>query len=84
MSITNAVEYVASAVCRELRINPARLVWIEHYGYPSPVTPQRPRTYDRVKFGRFLPPGAELLVEQPSWRVLQIADWEDLELDPRS
>jgi hypothetical protein len=84
MSITNAAEYVATAACRELRIDPATLVWIEHYGYPSPVTPERPRTYDRVTFGRILPLISELLLQQPSWRVMKPADWRELGLEARS
>jgi hypothetical protein len=84
MSITNAAEFVATAVCRELGINPVRLVWVEHYGYPSPVTPERPRTYDRVSFGRILPPASELLLRKPVWQVMQPADWQELGLDARS
>ncbi len=84
MSITNAAEFVATAVCRELQIHPARLVWIEHYGYPSPVTPERARTYDRVTFGRILLPSSELFLQQPAWQVMQPADWQELGLDARS
>jgi hypothetical protein len=38
MSITNAAEYAATAVCRRLGIDPHHLVWIEHYpADPGPV-----------------------------------------------
>lgn len=38
MSITNAAEYAASEVCRQLEIDPYQLVWIEHYPPdPCPV-----------------------------------------------
>src|SRR5438093_12008457 len=51
-SITNEVEYLATAVCRYLGIDPLKLVWIEYYGYPAPGNPPRLRTYDRVTFTR--------------------------------
>src|ERR1700683_2515523 len=43
-SVTNVCEYLASWVCVEFEIDPSSLVWIEHYGYPDPVSPNRPRT----------------------------------------
>lgn len=50
MSITNAVEWVASQVCRAFNIEPSRLVWFEHYS--------REDTHDIVIFD--LPEGTTL------------------------
>ena len=31
VSVTNFAEHLATQVCRELEIDPAALVWVEHY-----------------------------------------------------
>jgi hypothetical protein len=81
MSITNAAEYVATAVCKKLRLGPHLLVWIEHYGYPSPV-PKLTRTYDRVTFAR-ITPDQELFFHEPNWSAMKEQDWRALGLEPR-
>jgi hypothetical protein len=50
MSITNVAEHLASYVCDLFRIDPDKLVWIEHYGYGS--TTGGDRTFDLVTFSR--------------------------------
>jgi hypothetical protein len=55
-SITNVCGHLAYWVCVEFSIDRSKLVWIEHYGYPSPVKSLGPRTYDLASF-RILPPG---------------------------
>ena len=82
MSITNAAEYVATEVCRHLRIDPTRLIWIEHYGYPVPGESKRVRTYDRVTFTT-ITPDHELIFHEPSWHVMKPEDWLALGLEPR-
>ena len=79
MSITNAAEYVATAVCRQLAIDPLKLIWIEHYGYPVPGHPERPRTYDRVTF-ESITPFQEIWFHRPDWKVMRIDDWRNLGL----
>lgn len=54
MSITNAAEEVAAAVCRDFGLEPERLVWIEHY--PERLTGDNyghrtePASFDAVTF----------------------------------
>jgi hypothetical protein len=48
-SITNSVEAAAAAVCNQLGIDPAHLVFIEHY----PAQQNLAETFDRVFFDGF-------------------------------
>jgi hypothetical protein len=82
-SITNAWEQLAYGVCVDFAIDPSKLVWIEHYGYPSPSGPNQPRTYDFVTF-TVLPPGHDAVLARPSWRPMHDEDWRELGLEPRS
>lgn len=82
-SITNACEHLAYRVCAEFSINPAELVWIEHYGYPAPWNPERrPRTYDLVTY-EILPAGHDVVFAHPKWRRMCDEDWLALGLEPR-
>ena len=81
-SITNVCEDLAYWVCVEFSIDPSKLVWIEHYGYPSPVKSIGPRTYDLVTF-TILPPGHEAVFAEPKWRTMHYEDWRNLGLEPR-
>ena len=98
-SITNVAEYLASRVCDRFSIDPDRLVWIEHYGYPPPPGGTKPpkREYDRVTFTRLAqspvrwsaavlrhkPDGWPGVFEDPEWRPMQEGDWRELGLEPR-
>lgn len=81
-SVTNCAEDLAHWVCIGFEIDPSRLIWIEHYGYPSPMNPQEPRTYDVVRF-EILPSGHDAIFAHPAWRPMQPADWQALGLEPR-
>jgi hypothetical protein len=83
-SITNSAEHVAHRVCMEFSIDPLRLVWIEHYGYPSPgdAAKRHPRTYDLVTF-QVLPAGHDAMFTQPKWRPMTDLDWVGLGFEPR-
>jgi hypothetical protein len=81
-SITNCAEHLAYWVCIEFEIDPLRLIWIEHYGYPSETGPHIPRTYDLVQF-HILPAGHDAVFAHPAWRPMQPADWRALGLEPR-
>lgn len=81
MSVTNAAEHVATQVCLYLGIDPLRLVWIEHYGYPAPAGMPK-RTYDRVRFAGVLP-DEPVFFEEPSWSPMKPSDWFELGLEPR-
>ena len=50
-SVTNAAEHLASAVCDRFGVEPRRLVWVEHYAYPSPSSAIPLRTWDLVTWG---------------------------------
>jgi hypothetical protein len=81
-SITNCAEHLAHWVCLEFEIEPTRLIWTEHYGYPSETAPQVPRTYDLVRFD-ILPAGRDAFFAHPAWRPMQPSDWQALGLEPR-
>lgn len=95
-SVTNVAEHLASTVCDRFGIDPAKLVWIETYGYPAPG--ERQRTFDSVTFARREPEpirwstavlrqhpdGWPGYFEDPSWRPMEDEDWQALGLPPRS
>ena len=82
-SITNACEHLAYQVCVEFSIDPAELVWIEHYGYAAPGgSGRRPRSYDWVTLD-ILPPGHDAVLAHPRWRAMGDEDWRSLGLEPR-
>ncbi len=83
MSITNAAEFVTTALVRTLNLDPFRMIWIEHYGYPDPVRPERPRTYDLVTF-LSVKPDCDPIFLCPRWRPMKEEEWRDLGLTPRS
>jgi len=92
-SVTNAAEHLASFVCDRFRIDPDRLVWIEHYGYGG----RRERTYDLVTSSRqpiqkiqwseavlrYHPSGWQGYFEEPEWRAMTDDDWQALGVTPR-
>ena len=82
-SITNLCEHLAFWVCLDFGIDPLRLVWIEHYGYPSAFEAGNPRPFDLVEFD-FEPAGREGLFTNPRWRRMNDADWSSLGLAPRN
>jgi len=94
-SITNVAEHLASNVCVRFGIEPEKLIWIEHYGYPDPL--QRPRTYELVTFRRRRPeiipwPSAVLspkpdnwsgYFDEPDWQPMKEETWQELGIEPR-
>jgi len=96
-SVTNVAEHLASEVCDRFGIDPATLVWIEYYGYPSAVHPKEPRTYEQVTFtrrprddvrwsdavNRHHPDGWPGYFVEPEWREMGDDDWRALGLPPR-
>jgi hypothetical protein len=95
-SITNVAEHLASYVCDRFAIDPEKLVWVEHYGYPDPVNPKRRREYDLVTFEgrkpelirwsdavlRSKPDGWPGHFDEPQWRPVKKEDWSSLGVDP--
>ncbi|HMP06704.1 MAG TPA: hypothetical protein PJ982_10170, partial [Lacipirellulaceae bacterium] len=79
-SVTNAAEELAAEVCRQLYLDPHRLVLIEHYGYADGTSGQ-PRGFDRVTFDAAASVGLTFL--NPSWQPMTDADWADLGLPAR-
>ena len=72
-SVTNFAEDLATLVCRQFGIVPAKLVWVEHYP-ASPSHGPKP-DWDWVEFtwdGRQL--------QQPRWRPVLLKDWIQLGL----
>ena len=96
-SVTNVAEHLASYVCDTFGMDPDKLVWIEHYGYPDPVNPERHREYDVVTFQRRLPErirwsdvvllskpdGWPGHFQEPHWRPMKEEDWRELGVEPR-
>jgi len=95
-SVTNVAEHLASHVCDCFGIEPEKLVWIEHYGYPAHGS-DRQRTYDLVTFSRrapetivwsqsvlrYKPHGWPGHFADPVWRPMKGSDWLALGVAPR-
>src|SRR2546426_251164 len=75
-SVTNAVEEIAFQVCDRFEIDPAKLIWIEHY----PRTPYIRAEWLLVTF-RGRPP--QSMFSGPSWKRMTREDWQTLGLRPR-
>jgi hypothetical protein len=96
-SITNVAEHLASYVCDCFGIEPEKLIWIEHYGYPDPLHPKRPRTYDLVTFERqppeqilwspavlsSKPDGWPGYFDEPEWQPMEEETWREFGIEPR-
>ena len=82
-SITNAAEQAATEACRRFNIDPHRLVWIEHYNSESYRQRSREETYDLVSFSS-INPVAAVIFDDPDWKPMTAADWENLGLPSRS
>ena len=82
-SITNAAEILASFVCDQFRINPDRLVWIEHYGYGNATCPER--SFDLVIFSRTYSVkwSGSIHFKEPRWQQMVERDWNMLGLANR-
>ena len=95
-SVTNVAEFIASFVCDQFGIDSEKLIWIEHYGYSSPIAPDE-RSYDLVTFERRKPEsvtwspavqdrqpsGWPGYFDEPHWRPMKEQDWHSLGLEPR-
>ena len=81
-SVTNAFELLATDVCAWFAIDPRRLVWIEHYGYPAAACPTEARGYDYVRF-TIAPAPDGTCFSDVYWRPMRDADWRALGLLPR-
>lgn len=73
MSVTNAIEYVALQVCEQYRIDPHKLVWIEHYD----TSFAKELEWDLVTFEKIPPKG---IFDGPNWKPMTATDWEALGL----
>lgn len=96
-SVTNVAEHLASFVCDTFKIDPDKLVWVEHYAYGSAANPRRAEEYDLVTFVRLgpqrvlwspcvtlgQPDGRPGHFDDPQWRPMSDEDWCALGLDPR-
>lgn len=79
MSITNAVECLIAQVCRSKVIDPATLVWIEHYSEKSYKQKAKPRVeYSLVTFKL-----SKSAVVKAAWKPMEKMDWIELGLTPR-
>jgi hypothetical protein len=79
-SVTNAAELIATQVCQHYQIDPAALVWVEHYppGRAHGKTPD----WDRVTF-QIIRAGHHWYFAEPDWRPMRPQDWLALGLPPR-
>lgn len=79
MSVTNAAECLIAQVCRAKVIDPATLVWIEHYSEKSYKQKTKPRVeYSLVTFKL-----SKSAVVKPVWKPMEKMDWIELGLTPR-
>jgi hypothetical protein len=79
-SVTNAAELIATQVCQRFDIDPAKLVWIEHY--PPSKSHGKKADWDLVNVS-FIHHGDYWHFEMPSWRPMRPKDWTSLGLDSR-
>jgi hypothetical protein len=79
-SITNAVEMIASQAVNQLELDPAKLVWIEHY--PPEKVHGNTEDWDLVTFGAIFHDGIRTVFDDPIWRRLGREDWDSLGLEP--
>lgn len=79
-SITNAVEILGSVIVSHLALDPAKLVWVEHYP-PGPVHGKK-ADWDLVTFGRLVHDGVRSIFADPSWRPMLADDWASMGLNP--
>jgi hypothetical protein len=81
MSVTNAAEYIATGVSHQAKIDPTRLIWIEHY----PAEPKsygigmrREESFDRATFdtvpARNSAHDTTLEFRRPLWRRISRAE----------
>jgi hypothetical protein len=71
-SITNGVEAIAAQVCARFELDPAKLIWLEHY--PG----DRPLEWSLVTFGSA---SSRDGFADPSWRTLGADELRDLGLE---
>lgn len=71
MSVTNAAEIIATEVVKQYGLDPARMLYIEHY--PADQRPTYGESYDLVTFiwDKY---GAR----NPDWRHLPLAEFDDI------
>jgi hypothetical protein len=76
-SITNCVEELCFQVCERFGLDPARLVWLEHYDYDSSV----PSGDWRMVTFSGQPPKRPF--ENPKWKTMTPEMWRALMLRPK-
>ena len=77
-SITNCVEELCFQVCERFKIDPARLVWLEHYHYDSRVPAG---DWRMVTFTSYPP---KRPFENPKWQTMTQEMWRGLMLRPKT
>jgi hypothetical protein len=99
VSVKNFAEELATIVCRMFLIDPAKLVWIEHYpadpcpicsgsggktGRPCRACDGRGRRREAATYDLVaLRLDPTGDLSDPTWRPMREEDWRDLRLDPR-
>ena len=80
-SVTNVAEELATVVVTTFRIDPAKLVWIEHYP-PGKIHGKR-EDWDLASFTVKRDAGGQFLAfDDPVWQPMTPQDWANLGLDP--
>ena len=75
MSITNAVEDIASQLCDQLAIPPAKLILVQHYEMQLMSHPE----WSWVRFKASDPHSP---LQDPEWKTMSSHDWHALGLKP--
>ncbi len=79
-SVTNAAEIIASRVASQLALDPAKLIWIEHY--PPSKLHGESEDFDLVTFGSIVHDGIHTVFDDPCWRPVNSEDWQSIGLVP--
>ena len=76
-SVTSAAAEIAGQWCRKHRVDPDKLVWIEHYAAGPDGKPE----WELVRLDRGAGPITFISAER--WKPMELDDWRDLGLPPR-
>ncbi len=89
VGVTTMIEWIATAVCQQLVLDPGRVLWIEHYPavrvtYLAELEPEKwdeeertPESFDLVTFTWSVDPGGRLDAADPDWQRVS-REWIEL------
>ena len=74
-NVPNSIETIAFQLCRRFKIDPAKLILVEHFGKGFREGPLWFRVYFRIQ-------NRKQWFVGPSWKQMELSDWKSLSLRP--